>query len=169
MGTINHSAKATTQDLFEAAFNNAMDHIIITDPEGIILFANTSASKTTGYSLEEMRGQTPRLWGKQMSKEFYIKMWDQIKVKLQPFHGEVKNKRKNGELYFAKVIISPIIHDNNLVGFIGTEEDISLQKKEEDTIRNKVEELERMNKLMVGRELKMAEMKKEIETLIKSK
>ncbi|MCA9387159.1 PAS domain S-box protein [Candidatus Dojkabacteria bacterium] len=123
---------ASTSNVFQLAVKSAFNHIIITDDEGTIVFANSAAEKITGYSHEELIGSKPSLWGSQMPKEFYKKLWDTIKVKKQHFVGEFNNRRKNGELYVAKAIISPILDARNtLVGFIGTEDDITIEKEAE--------------------------------------
>ena len=121
-----------TEDLekFKLAVEGASDHIIITDKEGIILYANKAAEEITGYSIDEMKGNRPSLWGKQMPAEFYRRMWRTIKEDRQSFHGEVTNKRKNGQLYIAESHISPIFDEKqNLYGFVGVERDITRQKE----------------------------------------
>jgi PAS domain S-box-containing protein len=52
-------------------------------------------------------------------------------------------------------------------GIIGSLQDISERKQMENSIQKHVAELERMNKLMVDRELKMVELKKDLEELQK--
>lgn len=115
---------------FQLAVENASDHIIIADPDGKILYGNNAAEKITGYSLEEMRGKTPALWGKQMPQEFYKKFWQTIKYNKQPFAGEINNKRKNGEIYVAEVHVVPILKDNGEVQFfVGIERDVTKAKE----------------------------------------
>ena len=149
----------------QIAVEYASNHIIVTDNKGYITYANKAAQQITGYSLKEMHGQTPRLWGKQMSREFYEKMWKQIKEERVPFVGEITNRRKNGEIYTAITRISPIVSEGNLIGFIGSEEDISKRLDLELQLTNKVRELERINRLMIGREIRMKELKQEIKLL----
>lgn len=123
-----HDLEKREQELsrFKHAVDASFNHIIITDAEGIILFANKAAEITTGYPSNEMRGHTPSLWGKQMPPEFYAEMWHQIKIEKRPFHGEIRNRRKNGKIYTAIATISPILDDfNEVIGFIGIEEDIT--------------------------------------------
>ncbi len=111
--------------LFQLAVENAFNHIIITDIEGKIIYANPAAEKMTGYSFPEMKGKTPALWGKQMNKKFYQQLWQTIKIEKKAFHGEIKNKRKNGQIYDSILTISPIIQNDKLNFFIGVEEDIT--------------------------------------------
>jgi PAS domain S-box-containing protein len=110
---------------FKLATESSSNHIIITDQNGFIVYANTSAQKTTGFNFHEMKGSTPRLWGGLMDRDFYKKLWHTIKIDRKPFVGELQNIRKNGVVYTAFARISPILVEGQLLGFIGTEEDIS--------------------------------------------
>lgn len=119
--------------LVEASSN----HILITDTNGKILYANFAAQKITGFSIEEMLGNTPRLWGGLMSKEFYKNLWES-KNKGISFDTEVVNRRKNGELYVARAHISAVRNKKGqVIGFIASEEDVtSLYVSEEKSRLN---------------------------------
>ncbi len=115
---------------FREAVSNASDHIVISDVEGKIIYANKGAEQMTGYSKEEMIGKTPAIWGGQMPKKFYEELWHQIKELKQPFAGEITNKRKNGLLYESEVSITPIINiEGNIEYFVGVERDITKAKQ----------------------------------------
>lgn len=154
-------AKEIVGDLakYKKAINSLDSHLVITDVDGRVVFANPAVFNLTGFSEKEVIGQTPRLWGRQMSREFYANMWDTIKNKKEVFKGEVLNKRKDGRFYTAYAVISPILDESGeLLGFVGSETDITERKQLED-------EQKRMNELMVGRELTMVELKKKIAKL----
>lgn len=123
--------KATIEDLvkFKLAVEEASDHVIITDVDGKILYANNAAERITGYSREEMAGKTPRLWGGRMEKDFYANFWKTIKTEKQPFFGEINNRRKNGELYVAEIHIAPVVSNGNIRFFVGIERDITKEKQ----------------------------------------
>jgi PAS domain S-box-containing protein len=130
----NNFSKETSEkekrDMYRLAVENAAEHIIITDPDAKIIYANPAATEITGYSREEMVGQTPALWGNNMPKEFYAKMWDTIKNKKKTFSGELNNKKKNGLPYIASLRITPILDDKkNVKYFIGLERDITKEKQ----------------------------------------
>jgi len=49
-----------------------IEQMIVTDPEGKILYINSAVEKASGYSAHEAIGKRPsELWGAQMPKEFY--------------------------------------------------------------------------------------------------
>ena len=114
-------------------FDRVADHVVITDPDGNIIYANKAVEKITGYSHEETIGKNPGdLWGGGMPQEFYEKMWRTIKIDKQPFTGEVKNKRKDGTEYWQEIHISPILWENGDVKFfIGIEPNITERKVKE--------------------------------------
>lgn len=115
---------------FYEAVNAAAEHIIITDADGVILYANKAAERITGYSGPEMIGKRPSLWGGKMDSAFYKKMWKTIKYDKTTFQGEVKNRRKNGQEYFADLYISPILGtDGNVNFFVGIERDLTREKE----------------------------------------
>lgn len=152
-------AREFNRDLlqYKQAIDSSDNHIMITDENGVILYMNNAVERMTGYSREEAIGKTARLWGGQMSTEFYEKMWMTIKEEKKVFRAEVNNKRKNGEIYQAYLTISPVLDQDvgELVGFVGIEYDVTEQKKSEL-------DLKKMNDVMIGRELKMRELKKKI-------
>src|SRR5437879_3875381 len=88
----------------KAGFDYLADHVIITDADGSILYANNAVEKNTGFSKEEVLGKNPGdLWGGHMPKEMYEKMWKTIKIEKQPFVAEVQNKRKDGTQYWQEL------------------------------------------------------------------
>lgn len=106
--------------------NETTNHIVFCCIEGLILYANPASQQGTGYTFEEMKGNTPRLWGGLMGHDFYERLWRTIKIEKKPFVDKVVNRKKSGVLYTALARISPIFDtDGALIGFISTEEDIT--------------------------------------------
>jgi|WetSurMetagenome_2_1015567.scaffolds.fasta_scaffold14064_2 PAS domain S-box-containing protein len=121
-------AEEATKDLrkFKQAVEGVSDHVVITDTNGVILYANKAAEKITGYKREVMIGKKPSLWGRQMEVGFYKRFWKTIKEAKKPFWGELVNKRKNGEIYEAEINVSPILDDKGkLLFFVGIERDLT--------------------------------------------
>ncbi|MBI2013289.1 MAG: PAS domain S-box protein [Candidatus Colwellbacteria bacterium] len=149
------------------AFDLIPEHIVITDAEGIILYANKGVEKQTGYSREEVIGKNPgHLWGGKMDKLFYEGMWRRIKTDKKPFFGEVKNVRKDGTEYYQELRVYPVLsEDGEIRIFIGIEPNITGRKAAEAELKKKFEEMDKLNKFMTGREVRMAELKKEVQTL----
>ena len=129
----NKQLKAT---IYRLAIDAANDHAIITDSDGVVIYANQAVSDITGYSHKEVVGATPKLWGGQMPASYYVELWRIIKDEKKPYAGEVTNRRKNGTLYTAEVHIAPIVNKRGeATHFIGIERDIT-EKHESDLIKN---------------------------------
>lgn len=118
---------------FKLAVENASDHIVITDKEGIILYANKGVERITGFSSEEVVGHkagSKENWGGMMDKKVYQNLWQTIKKEKKIFVGELKNNRKNGEEYEVKVSISPILNKKgDVLFFVGIERDITKERQ----------------------------------------
>lgn len=118
---------------FKIALDGTSDHVVITDSNGIALYANAGLKRITGFSPEEVLGKkvgTKELWGGKMSQEFYEDLWRTIKIEKKPFVGEITNKRKDGTPYQALSSISPIMNKHGVLEFfIGIERDITKEKE----------------------------------------
>lgn len=118
------------QNLLSKAIDQASESIIVTDETAAILYANPSAVRSSGYSIEEMLGQNPRLFQSELHDgAFYQTMWTHL-LSGQSWHGTMVNRRKNGELYEEDVTISPI-HDNEgrLVAFVAVKTDLTNERR----------------------------------------
>ena len=113
------------------AVDSAYEHIVVTATDGTLLYANKAVERITGYSLKEIIGtKAGKKWGGLMPKEFYVQLWKVISIQKKTFSGEIKNRRKNGEEYYAEVNISPVLDDNgNILNYVGVERDITKEKE----------------------------------------
>jgi len=88
--------------------NETKEAILITNQNGIIEDINTSFTRVTGYSKEEVIGKKPNiLQSGHHDEDFYQNMWESIN-RTGYWEGEICNKRKNGELYQQWITISAI-------------------------------------------------------------
>jgi polar amino acid transport system substrate-binding protein len=103
--------------------------IVITDRNGTIEYVNPCFTKITGYTAQEAVGQNPRMLksGVQNS-EFYRTLWDLVSGGFE-WHGELCNKKKNGEVYWESASISPVRNsDGEITHYVAVKEDITDQK-----------------------------------------
>jgi PAS domain S-box-containing protein len=142
--------------------------IVITDLNGTIEYVNPWFTIKSGYSFEEAIGQNPRILNSQKNDpNIYEEMWKTI-LDGRNWHGELVNKNKKGEEYWEIVSISPVISkEGKITQFVGVKEDITDQKKKSEEIKKAYRQSESFNKMAVDRELKMIELKKEIDELLK--
>jgi len=79
---------------------------------------------------------------------------------------EFQGKKKDGALIDVSVTSKAQYGDKDKIKWIdGVIEDVTEKKKAEKELNDNIEELARMNDLMIGRELKMLELKNQIKKL----
>ncbi len=117
--------------VFKTAVEQSGEMMILTDPEGIVLWGNRAAEEVTGFTTGEMIGKKAGvLWGKLMDRSFYEQMWQRIKSDKKLYVGEIQNHRKNGEKFFSTINIYPLLDQGGLIQyFVATQRDITQQKE----------------------------------------
>ncbi|HCY41875.1 MAG TPA: hypothetical protein DHV48_11045 [Prolixibacteraceae bacterium] len=137
---ITESKKANDQILkLSRSVEQSPTMVVITDKNGQIEYVNSKFSEITGYTKEEAIGQTPRiLKSGMMPTEFYNTLWGTITLG-ETWTGEIYNRKKNGELYWDRTMISPLRSEKGeITNYISTKEDITDRKQmEEDLIVSK--------------------------------
>jgi diguanylate cyclase (GGDEF)-like protein/PAS domain S-box-containing protein len=111
-------------------FENSSEGIIITDAGNHILMVNRTFEQVTGYAASEVIGRNPRLLssGKQ-PPEFYREMWAAIQ-RCGEWHGEVQNRRKNGEYYAEWLTISVVRNESGeITNYVAVFSDITSKKQ----------------------------------------
>jgi diguanylate cyclase (GGDEF)-like protein/PAS domain S-box-containing protein len=119
--------------LFEASH----EAIMITNNEAGILYINEAFIRTTGYTLEEVRGHDPRMLSSgRHSQEFYQQMWAELNTRGE-WSGEIWNRRKNGEIYPEWLSITSVRNDaGKVLNYIAIFADISESKMADEKIRH---------------------------------
>ncbi len=102
-----HKSQAAVA-MFQTVSDNYTGSIVITDPDKIILYANPALLQMTGYSADEVLGQTPALFksGK-VSPDVYRTLWETISAG-GLWEGELINHRKDGGEYIERKTIAAI-------------------------------------------------------------
>lgn len=116
--------------------------IIITDTEGNIQYVNKKFTQTSGYTPQEVIGKNPRILksGHTTTQE-YGTLWNNISAGKE-WKGELHNKKKNGELYWERALISPIVDNNGTItNFLAVKEDITQLKQSENQIHQSEQKL----------------------------
>lgn len=137
--------------------------IVITKNDGAIEYVNPAFETLTGYSLEEVIGQNPRILNarNQENNVDYKIMWDTIKSG-RLWKGEFCNKKKNGEIFWELASITPV---KNKVGeithFIAIKDDITDRKRTEVELTLAKENADKANK---AKSFFLAKMSHEIRT-----
>jgi PAS domain S-box-containing protein len=114
------------------AIEQTADLVLITDQDGVIEYVNPAFERLTGYSREEVLGETMRILKPgQQDEAFYKKFWKTM-LSSGGFRATVINRKKDGELYFEENMITPLKDEQgNTTNFVSTGRDITAQRQAE--------------------------------------
>lgn len=119
----------------EAVFASTQEGVLISDAQQHILYVNPAFSRITGYSLEEVVGQTPKLFASgQHDASFYGQMWQDLQDKGM-WSGEIWNRRKSGEVYSQWQNLRTICDEHNKVThYVAVFSDLSALKRSQEEL-----------------------------------
>lgn len=120
------------QKYTSSIINSSLDIICASDKNGKIIEFNHAAEKAFGYKEKEVLNKSIQLVYE--SKEEYLKISRGFKNK-KHFIGEIKNKRKNGEIFTSFLSASTLYdNNNNIIGTMGVSRDITELKEAEEQL-----------------------------------
>jgi diguanylate cyclase (GGDEF)-like protein/PAS domain S-box-containing protein len=94
--------------LAAGVFENTADGIIITDPQQRIIFVNKAFTQVTGYTEQDVKGQTPALLSSgHHDQAFYALLWETVRS-VGRWQGEIWNRRKDGTTYAQWLTLSAV-------------------------------------------------------------
>lgn len=110
------------------------EHAIVSvaDVSGKITYANDKFCEITGFSREELIGRSHRILNSGYHPpEFWKHFWETISSG-KPWHGDVKNKRKDGTEYWVRATVTPFLNGKGQpFQYIAIRTDITQQKEME--------------------------------------
>lgn len=90
----------------------------VTDIKGRITYVNSAFMEVSGYTANELRGKAHNLIRHpDMPPEAFSDLW----ITLQSGHSWtaiVKNRRKNGDHYWVRANVTPVVRNKELVGYL---------------------------------------------------
>lgn len=118
------------------AMNQSASSIVITDINGRIEYVNPYFTELTGYRLDEVYGERPNVLKSGYTTDSeYAHLWKTITAGEQ-WSGEFHNRKKNGDYYWERAVISPVINEQGeITHFVAIKEDITQRKAIEDALR----------------------------------
>ncbi len=110
----------------EKVFNKTSEGIIVTDRHGRIIRVNNGFLKLSGFSRQELLGQTPSVFRSgQHDHGFYDEMWRTI-GKTGVWRGEIWNRKKNGNLFAQLLCINRVLDSHGDVeSYVGICTDVT--------------------------------------------
>ena len=114
--------------LMSAALEESADTVLITNAKGEIVYVNRAFEQQTGYSRDEVLGQSPRILksGRQ-GAEFYDNLWDTI-TRGEVFRDTFVDQAKDGSTFYLEESITPIFDaDGAITHYVADGKDVTEQ------------------------------------------
>lgn len=125
-----HKTHELKLKMLSSAVENSNSMVMITDLQGNIEYANPEFCKITGYTEDEISTLNSRvLRAEDVDMQMVSDMWATISNGGH-WQGEVRNRKKDGEYFWALISISPITDDYGRVShYVSVSEDVTQQKE----------------------------------------
>lgn len=121
---------------FRAISEGSMLGVFATEPDGRVTFFSARASEITGISAEEAEGGRLIDHVLPEDREQLRMQWRTALVERKPFVGERRYLRGDGRHSWGRIHVAPILDGMDLLGFVGTVEDVSVRKQTEQALRD---------------------------------
>lgn len=127
-------------DSILAAFlRNCLHLVVVIDPLGRIVWVNAAFERTSGYTLDEVRGREPGsfLHGPETDPEVVARLMHAGRSGL-PVHGlELANYRRDGSVYWIELEFLPLRDASGAVTYcVGLQDDITEWKRAQSQFRS---------------------------------
>ncbi len=112
----------------QAVVEQSPSAVILTDENGTIQYVNAAFTANSGYAADEAVGRTPAILKSEGTPaEVYRQMWHTIRSG-RVWRGVLRNRRKDGTLYWDAVSIAPLRDENGrVVRYVGVQTNITSQ------------------------------------------
>lgn len=130
-----HRQTVRRMELLASVFDATSEGILIVDADMRIIEANRAFLVMSGYRLEELLGQNPRLLqsGRQ-DAAFYRRMWTELAA-WGHWDGQIWDRRSDGSLFAAYLSVSRVLaEDGGLSHYISLFTDITEQRLHQDEV-----------------------------------
>jgi diguanylate cyclase (GGDEF)-like protein/PAS domain S-box-containing protein len=124
-----------TNRLLARALDATSDPVMLTDANARIIFANTAFARSTGYTVDEIRGNTPALFKSGKHDEVFYAAMRRSLASGRDFRATFINRRRDGSLYHAEQSISPIFDAKGRVShYVSVSKDITKRVEREQAL-----------------------------------
>jgi PAS domain S-box-containing protein len=126
---------AKREKRFRALIENISDGIVLNDETTRVLYQSPSVTRILGYTLEERHNQPVRNNIHPNDKEAFSKLYEDLAtLPGQPLPFQLRFKHKNGHYIWLEGVVTNLLHDRNVNGYVANYRDITARKEIDDRL-----------------------------------
>jgi PAS domain S-box-containing protein len=127
---------AKREKRFRAMIENIGDGIVVNDENSAVLYQSPSVTRILGYTFEERHRKPVSNYVHPDDKEFFLKFYEELAAQPgQPLPFQIRVKHKNGHYIWLEGVVTNLLHDRNVNGYVANYRDISQRKLAEESLR----------------------------------
>jgi PAS domain S-box-containing protein len=141
MSLKNSIAKGTSEERYQLLVESVKDYaIIFLDPDGKVALWNVGAERLIGYTAKEVIGKHFSIFYPEEAKKIHYPEYELEQARKKGhFEDEGIRIRKKGSTFIANVLITPIYHNHELIGYSKITRDLTEKKEAEERLRRSEE------------------------------
>jgi diguanylate cyclase (GGDEF)-like protein/PAS domain S-box-containing protein len=126
---------ATNEQRIAAVAFETPSGMVITDEQMNVLQVNRAYTEISGYTLEDVAGRKPPVLQSNIEDETFYKKIDEALKENHFWSGELRNYRKNGEIFSEYLTIQEVCNEEGIVThYVFSFTDITQQKEAEEKV-----------------------------------
>jgi two-component system CheB/CheR fusion protein len=128
---------AKREKRFRAMIENISDGIVLNTEKSIVIYQSPSVSRILGYTFEERQGKSVITNVHEEDKEGFARLYENLALLPgQPLRFEFRFKHKQGHYIWLEGVVTNLLHDRNVNGYVANYRDISERKAAEEKLRS---------------------------------
>ncbi|TVR61907.1 MAG: PAS domain S-box protein [Gemmatimonadales bacterium] len=129
-----------------AILENMFESVTVTDPAGVFTYVNKAAERLYGYTVDELRHQTPDRLSAEPNAAGDQQTLMETLAQGRSYSGQARHRRKDGSTFLCEFFAVPLTDEDGKVrAHIAIQRDVS----ERERMRHRVEEQERLYRGLV--------------------
>lgn len=127
---------AKREKRFRAMIENIGDGIVVNDESSAVLYQSPSVTRILGYTFEERHRKPVSNYVHPDDKEFFIKFYEELASQPgKPLPFQIRVMHKDGQYVWLEGVVTNLLHDRNVNGYVANYRDISERKAAEESLR----------------------------------
>lgn len=141
--------------------------IVITGPDARIQYVNPHFTRTTGYAIEDVRGENPRILSSgETDASVYREMWQRLE-RGESWSGEFHNRRRSGERYSEEAHVAPVRNAQGEVShYVAVKLDITERRRHDAELARAHAETAAANDALARANAELTEHRNHLEALV---